>query len=329
MKKTVLFMTFFALLLRGVTTAQNPYESIGKKAKVMTLSNGKYQEIFTNDTIVPIGSVMYNRVTGDIVAFLTRDTMYAEYNLEPEVVSRWLSPDPLGAKYPQNSPYIYVNNNPVIFIDPDGRDAIITINGSTITVNVNVVLYGKGATQDVANTYQNGINQAWSKQTDGSNWTYKDNETGQVFNVEFNVNVSLYEGKEKNEPFIVSGKWDPNSRENFIEVSDEISRSNVAGGDEGEWRTKGRNGADLKDDNPAGHEFGHLVGLKDRYDTKTGEQNKGWEDNIMAVSHGKVEQKNVNSVVGDSVSAYNKAIKNGQDKSKEFKNEINITFPSK
>ncbi len=120
MKKTVLFMTFFALILRGVTTAQNPYESIGKKAKVLTLSNGKYQEIFTNDTIVPIGSVMYNRVTGDIVAFLTRDTMYAEYNLEPEVVSRWLSPDPLGAKFPQNSPYSYANDNPILFIDPTG-----------------------------------------------------------------------------------------------------------------------------------------------------------------------------------------------------------------
>jgi hypothetical protein len=136
MKKTVLFMTFFSLLLRGVTTAQNPYESIGKKAKVLTLSNGKYQEIFTNDTIVPIGSVMYNRVTGDIVAFLTRDTMYAEYNLEPEVVSRWLSPDPLGAKYPQNSPYAYVNNNPIIYIDPDGQEGILIINKETQTVTV-------------------------------------------------------------------------------------------------------------------------------------------------------------------------------------------------
>ena len=134
MKKTVLFMTFFALILRGVTIAQNPYESIGKKAKVLTLSNGKYQEIFTNDTIVPIGSVMYNRVTGDIVAFITRDTMYAEYNLEPEVVSRWLSPDPLGAKFPQNSPYVYANNNPILFIDPDGQEPIKPLAGTVCTV---------------------------------------------------------------------------------------------------------------------------------------------------------------------------------------------------
>ena len=114
-------MTFFALILRGVTTAQNPYESIGKKAKVLTLSNGKYQEIFPNDTLVPIGGVMYNTITGDVVSFLKKDTMYAEYNLEPEVTSRWLSPDPLGAQYQSWSPYNYTLGNPIIFTDPDGR----------------------------------------------------------------------------------------------------------------------------------------------------------------------------------------------------------------
>lgn len=120
MKKTVLFITFFALVLRGVTTAQNPYESIGKKANVLTLSNGKYQEIFPNDTLVPIGSVMYNTITGKVVAFLTRDTMYSEYNLEPELVSRWLSPDPLGAKFPNQSPYNYAGNSPIMNIDVKG-----------------------------------------------------------------------------------------------------------------------------------------------------------------------------------------------------------------
>ncbi len=40
----------------------------------------------------------------------------------------WLSVDPLGKKYPSISPYAYVDNNPVRYIDPDGRmtiDALI------------------------------------------------------------------------------------------------------------------------------------------------------------------------------------------------------------
>ena len=52
MKKLLLFTLFFLEILRGVTTAQNPYESIGKTTEVLTLSNGKYQEFFTNEKMV-------------------------------------------------------------------------------------------------------------------------------------------------------------------------------------------------------------------------------------------------------------------------------------
>ncbi|MDY3315908.1 hypothetical protein PG630_01100 [Riemerella anatipestifer] len=39
-------------------------------------------------------------------------------------VSLWLNVDPLAEKYPFFSPYIYTFNNPIKFIDPDGRDPI-------------------------------------------------------------------------------------------------------------------------------------------------------------------------------------------------------------
>jgi len=37
-------------------------------------------------------------------------------------LGRWLSIDPLAAKYPFVSSYVFVLNNPIIFIDPDGRE---------------------------------------------------------------------------------------------------------------------------------------------------------------------------------------------------------------
>ena len=41
-------------------------------------------------------------------------------------ISQWLSIDPMADKYPSLSPYNYCADNPVILVDPDGRDIWIT-----------------------------------------------------------------------------------------------------------------------------------------------------------------------------------------------------------
>ncbi len=42
----------------------------------------------------------------------------------------WLNVDPLAEKYPSLSPYVYVANNPINAIDPDGRDIIYIVRDS-------------------------------------------------------------------------------------------------------------------------------------------------------------------------------------------------------
>lgn len=44
-------------------------------------------------------------------------------------IGRWLSPDPLASKYEGWSPYVYCLDNPVIFVDPDGRKVDSTSQG--------------------------------------------------------------------------------------------------------------------------------------------------------------------------------------------------------
>jgi RHS repeat-associated protein len=39
-------------------------------------------------------------------------------------MSVWLVVDPLAHKFPHQSPYVFTDNNPIMFVDPDGRQAI-------------------------------------------------------------------------------------------------------------------------------------------------------------------------------------------------------------
>lgn len=122
--KKIIFIAIFAFSVQS-TFAQNPnpFKSIGKPApEILSLSNGKYPEMFENDTLRKIGSVMFNTRTNKIEYFIETDTLYSEATLKPEIVSRWLSRDPLARKYPSHSPYNFVGNNPIIYVDSDGRE---------------------------------------------------------------------------------------------------------------------------------------------------------------------------------------------------------------
>jgi len=56
-------------------------------------------------------------------------------------VGRWWSIDPLAGKYAFASPYCFALANPILFIDYDGRDIVITHNGESFTFSAQNTAY--------------------------------------------------------------------------------------------------------------------------------------------------------------------------------------------
>jgi hypothetical protein len=140
--------------------------------------------------------------------------------------------------------YTYAANNPLKYWDPDGRDytAAADSKTKTVTIKVNVIL--AGATSQQAAQFQSQANSTWAKGPstftgrDGSQWNLK---------VEVKATVSA-EG--------VSTKSGPN----YMYVGDSGKTEMTS------HNTGNLNANDLKDQNTAGHEVGHMIGLTDQYD---------------------------------------------------------------
>tara|TARA_R110002096_G_scaffold356588_2_gene549823 strand:- start:862 stop:1773 length:912 start_codon:yes stop_codon:yes gene_type:complete len=156
MKKLLLLFTVLFCFV-SAEAQDNPFAEYGYTPKIATLSQGQFNESFDNDTIVQIGSVLFNTKSKQIVAFVEYDTLYSEATLEADIVSRWMSPDPLAAHPNQigMSPYSAMWNNPIQWNDPDGKcplcpwaDAIV--DAAFIVYDVAVLAHEKVTTGETS-----------------------------------------------------------------------------------------------------------------------------------------------------------------------------------
>ncbi|MEM7180468.1 MAG: RHS repeat-associated core domain-containing protein [Spirochaetota bacterium] len=224
---------------------------------------------------------------------------------------RFYETDPAGQ---YASPYTYVGNDPVNRVDPSGRDAIILVNEANkkITVKSDIIIYGASADDALAKFYQQDIINQWNK-----GFLYNDKTRNITYTVDFAVNV-----RHEN---ITGTPWSSylgGTGTNYIHVPNfDSPRSYVAALKyTGEWYAKD----DTRGFAVAAHEFGHLLGLPDRYIEKDSDKYwkpwfrywggwlvgnfadpKGYEDNLMNKHwSGHVYQTDINTIVGPAVSAH-------------------------
>jgi RHS repeat-associated protein len=215
---------------------------------------------------------------------------YMNARMYDEKAPMFLSLDPTSQYNPsqllsdpqQLNLYAYARGNPVRYNDPSGQDAVITVNkkNKTITIRSTIYIHGKGATKDVASRMQKNISKAWNK-----GLTYTDKKTDITYSVNFKVKVKTtklpsFHGY-KNDSNVI--KVEGSENDSYVTVG--AKRANT-----GHWREN--------EPDPAPHEFGHLIGLKDRYIRRKGAE-EGWEGNIMAEAamRGEVQQRNIDAVV--------------------------------
>ena len=167
--------TFFIDNLQIQSAASCPYAAV----VVMTSDYYPYgyqmQGRHTNDPNYRFG---YNGMEKDKEMHGEGNSYTTEFRQYDPRLGRWLSLDPLKAKYPWTSPYVAFNNNPVYFVDPLGLEGDEPKGGDKKN-QPTPESRGLPSDPETGKTYE--ANNGGYYTHDGENWTQtSDREMGQT-----------------------------------------------------------------------------------------------------------------------------------------------------
>jgi hypothetical protein len=166
-------------------------------------------------------------------------------------------------------------------VDPSGLKARVSVDekNCTITVTVNIGIYGAKSSDTLAKKIKNSIESRWNGNTTKKGC--KDSDPGNC-NVVVSANVKYYKDAKH---------WWSVKEDNQIKFTGETDRSWVGGvgGTYGRW--------EHDEDWAYAHEAGHLMGLWDDYSWITGQPNKGHEGHMMGQYGGTVVQHEIDGIL--------------------------------
>ena len=205
-------------------------------------------------------------------------------------IGRWAQVDPLAEKFIGESPYAYVNNDPLGFSDFDGKDYLIDIirdkDGKITGIRISAIVYIKG-------------DGASNKRAGELNKFANDNlKTKTIDGISVSIGVNYKYDSSKKEKDLKQG-------ENLLSFdSTTEDNNNISGidpipanrGKDGSYKSlAGKTGTIYgsgSNNNTVFHESMHLLGLSDRYednrnkkwipeDLRFAEPHEGYENNVM------------------------------------------------
>ena len=197
---------------------------------------------------------------------------------DSDILTGWLSVDPLADKYPSLSPYAYCAWNPVKLVDPDGRDVEIVKNdeNKTVTIRANFY-YNKEEIGKQADVFIDGLKAALYSWSEDIRTALKDESLGAAgYSVNFEFKYIECENPEFSAKSDVDGigNWVVNDNELPSTTSASVANSRKLRVDfsinrgysiesNSNFYGVGQCQRTLK------HEVGHFFGLYDRYTKAT------------------------------------------------------------
>ena len=193
--------------------------------------------------------------------------------MDHELMTMWLSVDPMADKYPSISPYAYCAWNPIKLVDPDGRDIEIVKDdkNKTITIRGNFY-YNRQNLGSEAEVFLNGFKDALNSWEGDIKEALGDKSLG-VSGYDVKFEFGFYDCEDprdeaKNDPIGNSLKNDPDHYANVAVVTNNKHfKANLClhsrGDDPNAYDPTFYSTTDMQGD--VKHEIGHIFGLADRY----------------------------------------------------------------
>lgn len=133
---------------------------------------------------------------------------WGDYGYDPRTGRRW-NVDPFFAKYPWQSPYSAMGNNPILHKELDGRDYAVYVNHETKTVIVKAVYYTQKGDK---NSHSEAVKstQFWNEQSGKFQYKVGKGKEAQLYDIQFDLSVQEVDNPAQQtiEPFFLMNQKD-------------------------------------------------------------------------------------------------------------------------